>query len=45
MSEYDYLLSLYYESFRRILFPKGVMTVGSEVLEAPICTTQAIHAL
>ena len=42
MSECDYLLWLSYKSFRRILFTEGTTTIGYEVFQAPICTTQAI---
>ena len=45
MSEYDYLLWLSYESSRRILFLEEAMTVGSEVLQAPICAMQVIRNL
>ena len=40
MSECDYLLWLSYESFRRILFPEGATTIGSEVFQAPILVMQ-----
>ena len=45
MSESDYLLWLSYESFGSILFSEGAKTIGSEVFQAPICATQAIHHL
>ena len=45
MSECNYLLWLSYESSGRILFPEGATTVGSEVCQVPICSTQAIRNL
>ena len=45
MSESDYLLWLSYESFGSILFSEGAKTIGSEVFQAPICATKAIHHL
>ena len=42
MNERDYLVWLSYKSSRRILFPEGATTVGSEVFQAPICATQAL---
>ena len=45
MSECDYLLWLSNESSERIFFIEGVLTVGSEVFQTPICATQAIRNL
>ena len=45
MSECDYLLWLSYKSSERILFLEGATTIGSVVLQAPICATQAIRYL
>ena len=40
MIEGDYLLWLSYESSRRILFPEGVTTIGSEMFQGPIIAMQ-----